>query len=105
VSWAARYSEIQTLAPAVALKMAGKQPDIPGGFDLYVTAFFDLCTERPVSQGGVLSIPITKISWYTDWMDIHDSYTFIRIIQAMDRTFIKHTMDSLKKKENAAKSK
>jgi len=85
--------------------MAGKQPDIPGGFDLYVTAFFDLCTERPVCEGGVLSIPITKICWYAEWMDIYDSYTFLRVIQAMDRVFIKHTMDSLKKKEKSIKNK
>ena len=101
MTWAVKYNEAHTASPAMAAKMAGPRPIVPSGYDLYTTAFFQLCTERPVVDGATVSLPISKIVWYAEWNCIDDVHTFCALIQDMDREFIK-LIDAARKRREAA---
>lgn len=89
----------------MALKMAGPQPIVPKGFDLYITAFFELCTERPLVEGVTVSLPITKVVWYADFIGIDDVNRFVTVIRSMDTEYIKQAESTRKRQMAAATNK
>ena len=86
--WFARYSEAQTLSPQRAAQMAGKQPEVPNGYDLYLDVFFRLNSERHNGDGHIGSIPATKILEYVSWLDVENVYNFIEVITRMDSAYV-----------------
>ncbi len=97
-----KYSEVHTTSPSLALKMAGKPPEIPAGYDFMVEAFMVLSTERPIVEGAVLYIPILKIIEYLEWNGITKVKTVSDYIHKMDAEFVKLQQTSLNKKMKAA---
>lgn len=52
----------------------------------YLTAFFELSTERPPSLGGIMPIPWSKIRDYADRVNLQglDYEAFLSIMRIMD---------------------
>jgi len=88
VLWFARYSEAQTVSPQRALKMAGPQPVVPDGYDLYLDFFFKLNSERHNGDGYIGSIPIMKMIEYAHWIDIKNVNEFIEVIIRIDAAYV-----------------
>ena len=87
------------------MKFAGPQPAIPYGYDLFITAFYQLCTERPVAEGAIVSLPFSKILLLSDYYSIDDTQQFIYCIQEMDAEFIKEMTRVSKSQQKKAKAK
>ncbi len=98
-----KYSEVHTAgAPAMALKMAGNPPNVPAGYDFMIEAFMALSTERPITEGAILYIPILKIIDYLEWNGITKVKTVADYIHKMDSAFVKLQQAALNKKMKAA---
>jgi hypothetical protein len=78
--------------------MAGKEPQIPLGYDLYLDAFFRLQSERHFSDGVLGQIPTMKIIEYATWLDIDNVNQFIEVITRMDVVYINSISDQNKRK-------
>lgn len=97
MSWYARYSEAQTVSPQRALKMAGPQPFIPDGYDLYLDFFFKLNSERLNGDGRLGSIPVLKMIEYANWIDIRNVNEFIEVIIRIDAVYVDAINKQLRK--------
>ena len=100
--WFARYAELQTLSKNRAAQMAGPQPLVPTGYDLYLDVFFKLNSERQNKDGSVGSIPVMKIIEYAQWINITDIDSFTDIILRVDIAYINQVSEQLRKQMQQA---
>lgn len=77
--------------------MAGKQPEVPNGYDLYLDVFFRLNSERHNGEGHIGSIPATKILEYVSWLDVDNVYNFIEVVTRMDSVYVDAISQSIRK--------
>lgn len=68
--------------------MAGKQPVIPLGYDIYLDVFFKLNSERINGQGVVGSIPATKMLEYLSWLEVDNINEFIEVVTRVDVAYV-----------------
>lgn len=83
--------------------MAGKQPAIPLGYDIYLDVFFRLNTERINSQGVIGSIPATKILEYLQWLEVDNINEFIEVITRVDVAYVDAISKQLHKQMQSPK--
>lgn len=78
-------------------------PELQHGLQIYVDAFNTLTRSRPMSQGGIGSIPYSEISQYCRDHDIDgdEREETIFLIQQMDDAYCKWQADHFKKKMEA----
>lgn len=95
--WFARYSEAQAVSKQRAASIAGKQPVIPEGFDLYLDVFFRLNSERHNGDGYVGSIPTLKIIEYVSWLDIENVNLFVEVISRVDTAYVDAISQQIRK--------
>lgn len=86
----------------MASKMAGKQPQVPAGYDLYLDSFFRLQSERHFSDGVLGQIPTMKILEYASWLGIENVNEFIEVITRVDIAYINAISEQNKRKMAAA---
>lgn len=77
--------------------MAGPQPVVPNGYDLYLDAFFRLNTERHNGEGYIGSIPTLKILEYAEWLGILNVNEFIDILTRVDVAYVNAVSQQIKK--------
>ncbi len=95
--WTAKYSEVQTVSPRQAKKMAGTRPIIPLGYDIYLDAFFKLNSERQVSDGHYGSIPVSKIIDYAHWLGINNDNLFVEVLSNVDVQYVNYVTQEFRK--------
>lgn len=104
--WFARYSEAQTISPQRAEQMAGKKPDIPLGYDIYLDVFFQMNNERHNGEGYIGSIPTTRLISYLQWLDIVNINDFVEVITRMDAAYVNAISAQIRKQiQQASKGK
>ncbi len=79
------------------MQMAGPQPVVPNGYDLYLDAFFRLNNERHNGEGHIGSIPTTKILQQAEWLDISNVNSFIDVLTRVDVAYVNAVSQQLKK--------
>jgi len=77
--------------------MAGPQPVVPNGYDIYLDSFFRLNSERHNGDGYIGTIPAMKIIDYANWLDIDDVGNFIDIITRIDIAYVNKISEQIKK--------
>ena len=77
--------------------MAGPQPVVPNGYDIYLDTFFRLNSERHNGEGQIGSIPTMKIVDYANWLDIDNISNFIEIITRVDVAYVNEIAKQIKK--------
>lgn len=77
-----------------------RKPEVSPGLDRYLTAFWDLTSERQLgAMGGCGSIPWTAIDRYAARQgldDLDDFERFRSIIRAMDGAYLAHVAEVTK---------
>jgi len=82
--------------------MAGPQPVVPNGYDLYLDTFFRLNSERQNREIGVGSIPTLKVIEYASWIGIENISEFVDIILRVDTAFVNQISEQIKKQMQQA---
>lgn len=62
-------------------------PDVPAGFDAWLVAFWELCTDRQIGMAAG-PIPAAAIERWSDGMAPSEALTFRRCIRAMDAEWL-----------------
>ena len=84
--------------------MAGPQPVVPSGYDIYLDTFFKLNSERQNREVGIASIPTLKVIEYAGWLSIENVSEFVDIILRVDTAFVNQISEQIKRQmQQAAK--
>lgn len=82
--------------------MAGPQPVIPLGYDIYLDTFFRLNSERKNGEGYIGSIPALSILTYAEWLDIKNVNEFLDIITRVDVAYVNAMSEQFKRQMQQA---
>jgi len=65
-----------------------KFPEVISGAEAYIEAFWTLCSDRPMTMGGMGAIPFTSIDRYADRYGFQDFPAFAMIIRELDEAYL-----------------
>ena len=77
-----------------------EEPDVPPGYEFYLTAFWDLTTHRQIGE-AVGFIPVNEVTDYAEKAGLESATIriFRTVIRAMDRGYVSYVADERKKQQ------